>query len=425
MNGRSVTGFIVTFFVLVLSTSLYVAPMGVCAEKNLDFIIWYGAERGENLKSIIRSAAAERIPDVMLTFQAVEPLDKQLTMFAGGSLPDIVTVHSTDTFPQLVAAGALRPISIQGSEITATIPPELLQPFMYNGLVYGIPLIVELSNVGVNMSLMAQAGLSPPTREWNWDDLVLISKRLTVDGNGDGMMDTYGLTAMRWDYEQFTGPFVYANGGSYMNKQSFGTEVTIDSPGTIGAYEFLRTLIHDMKVVLPGNGNNEWNLGKVGLIYMGSWALGSTRNAVGDNFDWDYILFPKSPNTNKRAGRLSLLGLSVSANSKYPEEASKVAMLSALRGVQEGLLQTSVSAIPTRSDLFSSPYFLPTGQIPLSARATIIDNLNGGYIVPDTVYPDPQMGKIALSYIRRILQAGESVRVALTNAAREMRAYLK
>jgi len=415
----------IVLFLLLITFLIGTFSAAAIAEKNLEFIIWYGAARGENLKSVIRNAAAERLPDVTLTFLEVEPLDKQLTMFAGGSLPDIVTVHSTDTFPQLVAAGALKPLSIQDSEIISMIPPELFEPFTYNGLIYGIPLVVELSNVGVNLSLLAQVGLAPPTFDWNWNDLVTMSKRLTIDTNGDGVPDNFGLTALRWDYEQFTGPFVYANGGSYMNKQSFGTEVTIDSPATIGAYEFLRSLIHDLNTVLLGNGNNEWNTGKVGFIYTGSWALGSTRTAVGDKFDWDYIPFPKSPQTNKRAGRVSLLGLSVSSNSKHFPEANAVALLSALREVQQGLLQTAVSAVPTRSDLFNSPYFLPPGQIPLSARATIIDNLNGGYIVPDTVYPDPQMGRIALSYIRRILQSGESARLALESAAQEMRAYLK
>jgi len=44
--------------------------------------------------------------------------------------------------------------------------------------------------------------------------------------------------------------------------------------------------------------------------------------------------------------------------------------------------------------------------------------------VPDTVYPNPQMGTIAKKYVARILQSGDNPRIALTQAAQEMRAVM-
>lgn len=415
-----------TACLLILSLCFTTFAMSGVWAQTLDISAWYAEPRYTHFTGALESAAAELLPGVPLSFRPRPANDALLTMLASGTLPDVVTVHHSDNFPHLVDQHALLPldsyIEKDGAELWRVVPPELLAPFQRNGQLYAIPAIAELNNVYVNLTMLAEAGLAPPDWNWTWDDLQSMARLLTRDVNGDGIPDTYGASVRQ--FEQEIGGFIYANGGSYMNAQAAGTEVTIDSPGTIEALEFVRSLIHDFRVAVPTWERDRWDAGRLGFFFTGSWNVGTFQQAIGDSFAWDYIPYPRSPTTGQRASRLSVIGISVPATTAHPEEAARFAQLAAATRVQEAFLEARLSPVPARLDLFDSPFMLSGDAAPRSAARTIMETLTQGEAVAETVYPVPQMQAIALEHIASVMVQGASPYTAMPEAARLMRALL-
>ena len=61
-----------------------------------------------------------------------------------------------------------------------------------DGEIWGIPRILTVWQIMVNRDMFKEAGLDPDAPIASWDQLLQISKKLTVDKNGDGRIDQYG-----------------------------------------------------------------------------------------------------------------------------------------------------------------------------------------------------------------------------------------
>ena len=62
-----------------------------------------------------------------------------------------------------------------------------------------------------NEDLFAEAGTAPPPDDWTWDDFIATAKALTIDRDGDGIVEQYGLGV---DPSLFRlAPFVWQNDG--------------------------------------------------------------------------------------------------------------------------------------------------------------------------------------------------------------------
>ena len=283
-------------------------------------------------------------------------------------------------------------------------------------------IIAEINNVYANLTLLEEAGFPAPDWDWVWNDLLEMTRRVTRDQDGDGEAETIGATIRQ--YEQEIGPFIYSNGGSYMDRQAAGTEVTFDSPGTIAALEFVRSLIHDYGVAMPRQDRERWVSGRLAFNFTGSWNLGAYRDLVGDNFVWDYIPYPRNPTTGGRASRLSVIGISVAAGTEHLEEAVRFALLTAQPTAQRGFLRAGLSPVPVRLDLFDTPEMQAIAAISPSAARTIQETLSQGEAVAETVYPDMRMQTIAVEAIAAILIDGADPQIIVREAARQMREVL-
>ena len=116
----------------------------------------------------------------------------------------------------------------------------------------------------------------PPTTD---RELIEISKRLTVDLNGDGKTDRYGLT---WNYTEpfFFIPFMTGFGGWIMDSEG---RPTLDNPGTVAGLKFIKDL-RDVYGVIPNEA--DYNIadilfkdGNAGMIINGDWSWAGYLNA--------------------------------------------------------------------------------------------------------------------------------------------------
>lgn len=68
--------------------------------------------------------------------------------------------------------------------------PEMLKEFTYNDELFGLPMCAAPFVLLLRNDLLQEAGLDVPE---SFDEIVETAKKLTVDTNGDGKIDRYGM----------------------------------------------------------------------------------------------------------------------------------------------------------------------------------------------------------------------------------------
>ena len=71
--------------------------------------------------------------------------------------------------------------------------PEMLKEFTYNDELFGLPMCAAPFVLLLRNDLLQEAGLDVPE---SFDEIVETAKKLTVDTNGDGKIDRYGMSLM-------------------------------------------------------------------------------------------------------------------------------------------------------------------------------------------------------------------------------------
>jgi multiple sugar transport system substrate-binding protein len=162
------------------------------------------------------------------------------------------------------------------------------------GNYYGLPSDAQCQIFAYNKKMFDDAGVSYPTDDWTWDDMLSAAKKMTkADQNKWGMkaIDQYIL---------FKGNYVWSAGGAIHNAD-FSKSMLAD-PKTIEAYKWDWDLIYTHKVApLPGNYGQQdpFMSGQVAMVVDGIWVLTDFANSIKD-FDWDVAMLPKHPQTGKR-----------------------------------------------------------------------------------------------------------------------------
>lgn len=214
---------------------------------------WYGGDRGE-LTSQFLGEFAEEFGDVATV--AYEPApqvgDRLRVEFAAGTAPDIFLWSFTDTPDFRDWLLDLKPFFEVDPDIDE---PDIIRqhPIFYeNGQILALPFQGLFFGEEINVDLFEQAGLPMPWEHdhngdkwWNWDDWV--EAAVAINNLGD---DVYGCTLGN----DVDGPnwfqWVYSNGGSYWNPDTFETTLASDE-ATLEAMLTLNKLMCDLKVAIP------------------------------------------------------------------------------------------------------------------------------------------------------------------------------
>lgn len=68
-----------------------------------------------------------------------------------------------------------------------------LSSFIFNDRIYGLPYMQSFRMFYYNKELFAKAGFDPDKPPKTWDEVLTIAKATTIDSNGDGTVDNWGL----------------------------------------------------------------------------------------------------------------------------------------------------------------------------------------------------------------------------------------
>ena len=156
---------------------------------------------------VVESPEDEILAGVVEGFEAAYP-EYEVELIGVPSadlLTNVQSMAASDTLPDLVITNGANNAAWKEMDIVADISgefdqefldgfyPEMLQEFTYNEELFGLPLCAAPFVLLLRADLLEEAGIEPPE---SFDEIVEAAKALTVDTNGDGTIDRYGMSLM-------------------------------------------------------------------------------------------------------------------------------------------------------------------------------------------------------------------------------------
>jgi multiple sugar transport system substrate-binding protein len=201
---------------------------------------------------------------------------------AEGQAPDLAVIDSV-WLPEFAAAGFLRPLeSIDADWVRRELERDFLPPLVnavrYQGQTFGVSAFADVAGLWCRRRDLDRLGLSPPR---SWTDLRSIARKLAGSkrrrpiampgGSQGGETTAYCLTA-----------FLASNGAVVFD----GEAVALDSPSTVQALRFLRSLVEDR--LMPAEVvAYEWNRstamlaeGQTSISFGGSYEAAGLAEAL-------------------------------------------------------------------------------------------------------------------------------------------------
>jgi multiple sugar transport system substrate-binding protein len=214
-------------------------------------------------------------PQIRVRFEVINSqyMDVIKTRLIGDAGPDVFYLDALEA-PFLMEQGVLEPLNryITPQFDLADFEPKLLQAFQQADRLYGLPKDYSTLALFYNKTAFAKAGITQPPR--NWEELKSISKRLTIDSNGDGKPEQYGLgiapELARLVY------LMQAYGGQVTDAQgqaTFASESALQGLNlVIQQYRGDRSAIQPSEVG-SASGTELFGRGKAVMVIEGNWAI--------------------------------------------------------------------------------------------------------------------------------------------------------
>ncbi len=215
---------------------------GGAASEPITWQVWADPEESEVYQAII-DAYVEEHPDAEVTLNAIPDrktfLSRLSASFASGSPPDVFLINYRHN-GQFASKGVLEPLGPRLEEADGLSADQYfdvpMEAFTWDGVLQCIPFNQSSLVVYYNKDLFAQHGVLLPADDWTWDDFVAAAKALTLDTNGDGTTDIWGLgfepSIIR------AAPFIWSHGGSLLSNPDDPRSITFASEQTREALQY-------------------------------------------------------------------------------------------------------------------------------------------------------------------------------------------
>ncbi len=226
------------------------------------------------LEKVIHEFEAKN-PGIKVKYETInsEYMDVIRTRLIGEVAPDVFYLDALEA-PMLMKYGVLEPLDsyIKPEFDLSDFEPSLLNAFQYNGKLYGLPKDFSTLGLVYNQQALRAAGLTqPPT---TWAELIDDSRKLTIDKNGDGKIDQYGLGIVPELARQVF--VIKAFGGQLINQ--YGYAAFAEPKGLKGLEFVVDQYRHDRTAAQPtdvgtDNVSEMLGQGKVAMVIDGPWSI--------------------------------------------------------------------------------------------------------------------------------------------------------
>jgi multiple sugar transport system substrate-binding protein len=240
---------------------------------------------------------------------------------------------------------------------------------------YGFPACLGLTVLFYNKDLFDRAGRPYPDTSWTYDDLIRVGKQLTVDANGDGIPDQWGLS---FDVH-YTGleTVLYSLGGRTLTDDS--RRATLTESATIRALQFIQDIFVTHRIASNTTSYvNPWDsfVGqRAAMILIGSHGA---INLEGTNIHWDLTFPPKGPE-GRRLSRRFTMAFMIPGNSPHPDEAWELLHWILTKSPADRLNTQYLGMMPTYKPFAQSPAWV--NAVPAHNRHLLVE-LEAGHSFP-------------------------------------------
>ncbi len=332
------------FTALILSLVLVVGTLAGCAPKTTEenastievdaqnatdvlngeitFSTWGSLEERKVNEEIIKLFEA-KYPGTTVNLEYIpeEYTTKIDSMFLGKMAPDVIYGHPK-FFVNWASQGLLMDLTDRFNESPELLDAEKFNTGLYDAFKYEGKHIATINGadtllIHYNKSLFDAAGISTPTEDWTYDDLINAAKALTVfDENGKPKQFGISLGSGYHTAEAF----IYANGGELFDDPNFPKEVKILSKETVEALQLMHDLIAVHKVaptaadaeVLGGG----FDTGKIAMIIDGVWSVVYRKDIT--DFEWGFASVPAKNGAAKKIPAL-YAGYAIAKTTENPD----------------------------------------------------------------------------------------------------------
>jgi len=281
--------------------------------------------------------------------------DKLQTGLAGGAAPDVFAMDGP-LFPDFQSRGVLLDLKSYVDkdkyDLTQLADQGVKDFTTADGGQYGLPRDLNVIVLYYNKAMFDEAGVAYPDDTWDWAKLVEAAHKLTLDKDGDGSTDQWGLYTETTDMENYWSSLVWQNGGDIIAPD--GKSTLLGSEEAVGGLQFLQDLIWKEKVVpepaLFAETGDAFEQGQAAMEANGSWLV-PTLEAAG--IELGIAPLPQGP--AGRATSVNPTGAVVYKDSKNPDAAWLFVKYLASPAAQEKLMALKAS-LPVSKEVLAGPY---------------------------------------------------------------------
>lgn len=324
----------------------------------IQFSSWGSQSEVEILKPILAEFEHEN-PDIKVDFVHIPQnyFQKIHLLFASNMPPDVIFINNLN-LPIYANAGMLEEVKSEKEKVksdlspftfyTSPFYPKALESLSYNGKLYAIPRDVSNLVVFYNKDIFNKYNVDLPNKFWSLDDMLILAAKLTIDTDGDGQTDIWGIS-----FEEdplFYLPYLMSEGGGILSDD--GKRIIIDTPQSKKGLNFYADLRNKYNVAPKKSESASATMaqmflqGKLALQVSGRWLV--PKYLTDAKFNWGVINFPSGD-----AGSvvpLDASGWAIAKSSKHKKEAMRlIEFLSSKNSIER--LSKSGLIVPARIDV--------------------------------------------------------------------------
>ena len=320
---------------------------------------------------------------------------KIMTEIAGGNAPDVFICFGYGKLLEYVKRDILLDLTDYVQKDTEYKLDDqyesVVETLKVDGRVYGIPSNMGTNILYYNKDHFDEAGISYPTDDWTWDNLIQAAKKLTIRSE-KGRVERYGIMVSPNSYNDFF-MFMKQFGGRFLNEDK--TRCVVNSPQNLEALKLLDSFgkVHRVAPTLTAMGTEMgfattygasgqmFKKQRCSMIIGGRWLVINLRPAKELNYR--FALLPRG---KVRASELGTAPWVAYKGTKNPDLVWK--FLKSL-GSREGqmLLVGLGDSLPTYKDLLESETFLKDSAHPNEDNSVFVKTIP--YTYTDVEFTSP------------------------------------
>jgi len=370
-------------------------------------IVWASdSGRGKAIRELLDEFEAQN-PDIKVEMLGgVQYGQKLLTQILSGKSPEVLQVAYGEV-KALAAEGAFLDLTGDFASYEENYYPEIWELALSDGKLYGVPWLGHTIQLVYNKNMFEEAGITAPPA--TWEELYEVAKKLTVDKDGDGKPDQFGIGLsgkqgpdLTWMFGMFA-----AQAGAKLVKEEGGRyQVALNSPEGIQALEFYTKLL---KETSPPDSLNKDGGGVmadfrnqvVAMELQGPWGVPDVWKA-GNPFEVGVAEVPAGPAGRATEVTAYLLSVPVGVEGDKLAASKKLIEFLASKPAQEQIMKGEVGddgnyypfRIPIRKDLADTAYFKDHPEFLVYQK---------GLEYPFTLVPVPQWQQVSDEIYQSVL----------------------